>query len=56
MIKILKKGNFYEHGIKSFVSYKDLLKEDLDILFVCLPNDLAATVTIEGLKKGLHVF
>ncbi len=54
--KSFEKENFYEHGVKTFVSYNDLLKENLDILFVCLPNDLAATVTISGLKKGLHVF
>lgn len=36
--------------------YKDLLKEDLDILFVCLTNDIAAEVTIAGLDAGLHVF
>ena len=36
--------------------YEKLLKEDLDILFVCLPNYLASEVTIAGLKRGLHVF
>lgn len=30
--------------------------ESLDILFVCLTNDVAADVTIAGLRKGLHVF
>lgn len=36
--------------------YSGVLEEDLDVLFVCLPNDLAAEVTIAGLQKGLHVF
>lgn len=43
-------------GIKYFNNYKDLLNTELDILFVCLPNNIAAEVTIEGLEKGLHVF
>ena len=37
-------------------NYKELLKEDLDILFVCLTNNIAAEVTISGLKHNLHVF
>ena len=42
--------------IKSYKSYKKLLEEDLDILIVCMTNDIAAEVTIAGLKSGLHVF
>ena len=42
--------------ILCFNNYKDLLDQDLDILFVCLTNNVAAEVTIAGLKKGLHVF
>ena len=45
-----------ENGIKCLTNYHDLLKEDIDILFVCLPNDIAAEVTIAGLNKNLHVF
>ena len=43
-------------GIRCFNNYHDLLKENLDILFVCLTNNVAAEVTIAGLEKGLHVF
>jgi predicted dehydrogenase len=32
------------------------MTENLDILFVSLPNDLAPKVTIEGLERGCHVF
>lgn len=46
----------FDGGIKFYKSYKDLLNEDLDVLFVCLTNDIAAEVTIAGLEKGLHVF
>ncbi len=45
-----------EDGAKVYTNYKDLLKEDLDVLFVCLTNDVAAEVTIAGLKKQCHVF
>jgi predicted dehydrogenase len=43
-------------GLNSYQNYNDLLKEDLDVLIVCLTNEIAPDVTIEGLKKGLHVF
>ena len=36
--------------------YKLLETRNLDILFVCLPNNIAAEVTIAGLEHGLHVF
>ena len=43
--------------INCYTKYQDLLdKEDLDIVFVCLTNNIAAEVTIASLKKGLHVF
>ena len=37
-------------------TYQGLLSEDLDALFVCMSNDMAAEVTIAGLERGLHVF
>ena len=41
----------------SYFNNTDLLiKENLDILFVCLTNNIAAEVTIAGLNKGFHVF
>jgi predicted dehydrogenase len=43
-------------GIKIYNNYKDLLNQDLDILFVCLTNNIAAEVTIAGLEANLHVF
>lgn len=42
--------------IQCFSDYKDLLSSPLDILFVCLPNNIAAEVTIAGLEQNLHVF
>ena len=43
-------------GISCFKNTYELLKLNLDILFVCLTNNVAAKITIEGLKKGFHVF
>jgi len=43
-------------GLRSYQDYKQLLEEDLDILIVCLTNDIAPEVTIAGLECGLHVF
>jgi predicted dehydrogenase len=43
-------------GVKAYSSYKDLLEEPLDVLFVCVPVYIAAEVTIAGLEKGVHVF
>ena len=43
-------------GVRAFTNYLQLLNEALDILFVCLPNYLAAEATIAGLECGLHVF
>lgn len=43
-------------GVKYFPDYRALLDEPLDALFVCLPNYLAAAVTVAGLERGMHVF
>ncbi len=43
-------------GTRHFANYHGLLEEDLDVLIVCLTNDIAAEVTSAGLRRGLHVF
>lgn len=43
-------------GVRYYATPADLLKEEIDVLLVCLTNDVAADVTIAGLNKGLHVF
>ncbi|WP_324488542.1 Gfo/Idh/MocA family oxidoreductase [Daejeonella sp.] len=48
-------GDSFE-GLQYFNTYEDLIKLELDILFVCLPNNVAAQATIAGLKRGMHVF
>jgi predicted dehydrogenase len=46
----------FDDGVRYFDDYKNLLGEDLDVLFVCLTNDINPDATIAGLEKGLHVF
>ena len=46
----------FEDGVRYWRDSEGLLSEDLDLLFVCLTNDVAADVTIAGLERGLHVF
>jgi predicted dehydrogenase len=43
-------------GVRMWTDWRQLLDEDLDVLFVCLWNDIAPTVVIEGLERGMHVF
>ncbi|MEE2746174.1 MAG: Gfo/Idh/MocA family oxidoreductase [Pseudomonadota bacterium] len=54
--KTLGESGVFKDGVKYFSHYSNLLNEDLDILFVCLTNDINPEVTISGLKQGLHVF
>lgn len=44
------------NGIKTYASAEEMLNEDLDVLFVSLPNFLAPSITIKGLQHGCHVF
>ena len=46
----------FEDGVRYYTDYRRLLDEQLDVLFVCLTNDVAPEVTIAGLDRGLHVF
>ena len=54
-IKFDSEGNMPD-GVKYYSNYQRLFDENLDVLFVSLPNCLAAEVTIAGLEHGLHVF
>jgi predicted dehydrogenase len=46
----------FADGIKYYTNYKDLLNQPLDIVIVCMTNDIAPLVTIAALKRDLHVF
>jgi predicted dehydrogenase len=43
-------------GTRYYQNYQRLLTETLDVLIVCMTNDIAAEVTMAGLDQGLHVF
>lgn len=43
-------------GVRFYQNYHDMLAESLDILIVCLTNDVNPDATIAGLQRGLHVF
>lgn len=49
------KGKF-SNGINFYTTYPELIREKLDVLFVCMTNDIAPEATIAGLNKNLHVF
>lgn len=54
--RVLTGNGVMDDGTRYYEDYRDLLAEDLDILFVCLSNDVAADATVKGLEKGLQVF
>ena len=43
-------------GVRRYRNYEELLQDKLDVLFVCLTNDVAPAATIAGLEAGAHVF
>ena len=45
-----------DEKIHVYQTYIELLSEQLDVLIVCLTNEIAPEVIIAGLKKGFHVF
>ncbi len=46
----------FDDGVRYYKHYKSLFTENLDILFVCLTNDINPQATIDGLSNNLHVF
>jgi len=45
-----------DDGVLYYSNYQELLEEKIDILIVCLTNDISPDVSIAGLEKGMHVF
>ena len=43
-------------GVLYLNNHHQLIEEQLDVLFVCVPNYIAPELTIAGLEKGFHVF
>ncbi|HIT00070.1 MAG TPA: Gfo/Idh/MocA family oxidoreductase [Candidatus Faecaligallichristensenella faecipullorum] len=42
-------------GAQVFTDYKDLLKLDLDVVYVCTPNRAHSFITVDALESGKHV-
>lgn len=45
-----------DDGVPYFGAWEEILDSSLDVLVVCLPNDVAPLATIAGLERGMHVF
>lgn len=54
--RVFPDSGVFQNGVRYYPDYQSLLREDLDILFVCMTNDIAPEVTTSGLERGLHVF
>ena len=54
--RVFEDEGVMEDGVAYYKNYKHLLSEQLDVLIVCVTNDMAPDVTIAGLENGLHVF
>jgi len=46
----------FPDGVKYYSNYNNVFDQDIDVIFVSLPNYLAAEVTISGLENNCHVF
>jgi predicted dehydrogenase len=55
--RLIEQSGSLVDGARAYSNYTALLaQEKLDVLFVCLTNEVVAEVTIAGLEQGLHVF
>jgi len=54
---VFKTEGVFEDGVSFFKDYDSMLSScNLDVIFICMPNDIAPEVTIVSLKHGKHVF
>lgn len=54
--QIFKKDTIDENGIKIFTNYKNLINTNIDLIIVCMSNDIVSNVVVDSLKKNIHVF
>ena len=50
------KKNIRNRSITFFKNYKEIFKQDIDVVFITLPTYLAAEVTLAFIKRGVHIF
>lgn len=48
-------ADFGAQGAHIYTDYKDLLKEELDVVYICTPNCSHAQITVDALYSGKHV-
>ena len=46
----------FKDGVRFYSDYRKVFLQDVDVVFISLPNYLAAEVTMLSLKNGCHVF
>jgi predicted dehydrogenase len=54
--RVFPGDGIFEDGVRYYTHYLKLLGEHLDLLFICMTNDIAPEVTMAGLERGLHGF
>ena len=54
--KKIKNEGINRSGIKLLKNYNKLLLEGIDAIIICMTNDIAPLVTLEAIKKNIHVF
>ncbi len=54
--RVFTDADLADDTLRKHRSYQDLLNEDLNVLFVCMTNDIAPDVTIAALERDIHVF
>ncbi len=54
--RVLDGDGTFDDGVSYYDDYTKLLDKKLDVLFVCLSNDINPDAVIGGLEHGMHVF
>ena len=54
--KKIKNERINRSGIKLLKNYKKLFLENIDAIIICMTNDIAPVVTLDAIKKNIHVF
>lgn len=48
-------AEFGVEGARVYTDYQELLKEDLDVVYVCTPNRSHSFISVDALRSGKHV-
>ena len=53
---LFKEKSLSENGITYYKDYNDIFDEDLDAVFICMPNYLTAPITIACIERNINIF